>query len=291
MQFEQEVCEDYMNCAKNMGETIFVGKPSKCERVLKENCKKLTKKLAFSKNSKIIKLMSVIPTIVIVEDDKDLLTYLQQLLSSKRYTVFPASTGSQALQLVEDVHPSLVLLDLTLPDIRGEIVCENIKKLFPKLPVIMVTAKDDKKDIISGFSIGADDYVTKPFDSDELLARIQAKLRQPDVQSKLTIADLVIDTDTMEVTRNGKSIPLTQTEYSLLHYFAMNPNRVLTREMILSNVWAFTPDIQTRVVDVYVGYLRKKIDRGFSTKLLHSARGFGYMLREEKKVSPTISDE
>lgn len=230
--------------------------------------------------------MSVIPTIVIVEDDQDLLTYLQQLLTSKRYTVFPASTGSQALQLIEEVHPSLVLLDLTLPDIRGEVVCEQMKKILPKLPIIMVTAKDEKKDIISGFSMGADDYITKPFDSDELIARIQAKLRQPEAQSQIIIGDLVINTDTMEVSRNGKLIPLTQTEYSLLHYFAINPNRVLTREMILSNVWAFTPDIQTRVVDVYVGYLRKKIDRGHPTKLIHSARGFGYMLREQK-ADPT----
>lgn len=153
--------------------------------------------------------MSVIPTIVIVEDDQDFLTYLQQLLTSKRYTVFPASTGSQALQLIEEVHPSLVLLDLTLPDIRGEVVCEQMKKLMPKLPIIMVTAKDEKKDIISGFSMGADDYITKPFDSDELIARIQAKLRQPDIQSQIVIGDLVINTDTMEVTRSGKLIPLT----------------------------------------------------------------------------------
>lgn len=227
--------------------------------------------------------MSVIPTIIVVEDDPDLSSFLQQLLTSKRYTVFPASTGSQALQLIEEVHPSLVLLDLTLPDIRGEVVCEQIKKMFPKLPVIMVTAKDEKKDIISGFSIGADDYVTKPFDSDELIARVQAKLRQPEVQSQITIGDLVINTETMEVSRSGKAIPLTQTEYSLLHYFAINPNRVLTREMILSNVWAFTPDIQTRVVDVYVGYLRRKIDHGHDSQLIHSARGFGYMLRDDEK--------
>ncbi len=225
----------------------------------------------------------MIPTIVVVEDDDDLSTYLQQLLTSKRYTVFPAKTGAQALQLINEVQPSLVLLDLTLPDIRGEVICQEIKKLFPKLPVIMVTAKDEKKDVISGFSIGADDYVTKPFDSDELLARIQARLKQPESQSLITISDLAINTDTMEVTRGGKPIELTHTEYSLLHYFALNPNRVLTREMILSNVWAFTPDIQTRVVDVYVGYLRKKIDSKAKEKLIHSVRGFGYMFREKKE--------
>lgn len=226
--------------------------------------------------------MSVIPTIVIVEDDEDLSTYLQQILTSKRYTVFPASTGAQALQLINEVQPSLVLLDLTLPDIRGEVVCQEIKKLFPKLPIIMVTAKDDKKDVISGFSVGADDYITKPFDSDELVARIQARLKQPEAQSVLTVSDLSINTDTMEVTRGGHPIELTHTEYSLLHYFVMNPSRVLTREMILSNVWAFTPDIQTRVVDVYVGYLRKKIDSKSKDKLIHSVRGFGYMFREKK---------
>lgn len=227
--------------------------------------------------------MSVIPTIVVVEDDQDLSTYLQQLLTSKRYTVFPASTGAQALQLIMEVHPSLVLLDLTLPDIKGEVICQEIKKLLPKLPIIMVTGKDDKKDVISGFSAGADDYITKPFDSDELIARVQARLKQPDSQSLITVGDLSINTDTMEVTRAGKLIELTHTEYSLLHYFALNPNRVLTREMILSNVWAFTPDIQTRVVDVYVGYLRRKIDGRSKDKLIHSVRGFGYMLRENKE--------
>lgn len=225
--------------------------------------------------------MSVIPTIVVVEDDQDLSTYLQQLLTNKRYTVFPATTGAQALQLIMEVHPSLVLLDLTLPDIRGEVVCQEIKKLIPKLPIIMVTGKDEKKDVIAGFSAGADDYVTKPFDSDELLARVQARLKEPEAQSTLTFADLTINTDTMEVTRAGRKIELTHTEYSLLHYFAVNPNRVLTREMILSNVWAFTPDIQTRVVDVYIGYLRKKIDSNSKHKLIHSVRGFGYILKED----------
>jgi DNA-binding response OmpR family regulator len=194
--------------------------------------------------------------------------------------VFPASTGSQALQLIESTAPSLVLLDLTLPDIKGEVVCERIKKMYPKLPVIMVTAKEEKKDKLSGFSMGADDYVTKPFDSDELLARIQARLRSPEATAPLKISDLAMNTETMEVTRGGKSISLTQTEYSLLYYFLTNRNRVLTREMILSNVWAFTPDIETRVVDVYVGYLRKKIDANSPIKLLHSVRGFGYILKE-----------
>jgi DNA-binding response OmpR family regulator len=227
--------------------------------------------------------MSVIPTIVIVEDDDDLSTYLQHLLTGKRYTVFPTKTGAQALQLVTEVQPSLVLLDLTLPDIRGEVICQEIKKLFPKLPVIMVTAKDEKKDIVSGFSFGADDYITKPFDSDELIARIQARLKQPEAQSVLSIGDLSVDTDTMEVTLAGKKIELTHTEYSLLHYFLLNTNRVLTREMILSNVWAFTPDIQTRVVDVYVGYLRKKIDTNPKQQFIQSVRGFGYMFREKKE--------
>jgi len=226
--------------------------------------------------------MSVIPTIVIIEDDDDLSTYLQHLLTGKRYTVFPSKTGAQALQLVSEVQPSLVLLDLTLPDIRGEVICQEIKRLFPKIPVIMVTAKDEKKDIVSGFSFGADDYITKPFDSEELLARIQARLRQPEEKSVITVSDLAVNVDTMEVLRAGKPILLTHTEYSLLHYFLMNTNRVLTREMILSNVWAFTPDIQSRVVDVYVGYLRKKIDQNSNEQLIQSVRGFGYMLREKK---------
>ncbi|PWU23523.1 DNA-binding response regulator [Candidatus Cerribacteria bacterium 'Amazon FNV 2010 28 9'] len=223
--------------------------------------------------------MSVVPTIVVIEDDKDLSRYLEELLTSHRYLVYPVNQGVPAIKLVEQISPSLVLLDLTLPDIDGESVCTQLKKTFPSLPIIMLTAKDQGEQIVKGLNLGADDYITKPFNSDELLARVQARLRDNTKDPVIRIGDLEINTETFEVKRGEKNIPLTRTEYTLLHYLALNAGKVLTREMILSTVWAYTPDVESRVVDVYVGYLRQKIDKDFPQKLIVSVRGFGYMLR------------
>ena len=227
--------------------------------------------------------MSVVPTIVVVEDDTDLSRYLEELLTAQRYVVHPVQQGVRALNLIEQVNPNLVLLDLTLPDIAGESVCTEIKKLNPQLPVIMLTAKDQDEEIVNGLNLGADDYITKPFRSEELLARIHARLRETPKDVIIRIADLEINTDTFEVKREGKLIPLTRTEYTLLHYLALNQGKVLTREMVLSNVWSYTPDVESRVVDVYVGYLRRKIDKNYPLKLIVSVRGFGYMLRPPKE--------
>lgn len=225
--------------------------------------------------------MSVVPTIVVVEDEPSLLEYLQDILVNQRFTVHPVNKGTQAISLIEQVNPNLVLLDLSLPDISGETVCAEVKKLFPRMPIIILTAKDDTKDIVAGLGLGADDYITKPFKTEELLARIQARLRDPSSDPVLRIGDLEMNTETFEVKRSDKSIPLTQTEYTLLHYLLTNKNRVLTRDMILSSVWSYTPDVESRVVDVYIGYLRKKIDKGYTNKLIHSMRGFGYSLKDD----------
>ncbi len=225
--------------------------------------------------------MSVVPTIVVVEDEPSLLEYLQDILVNQRFTVHPVNKYTQAIALIEQVNPNLVLLDLSLPDIAGETVCAEVKKLFPRMPIIILTAKDDTKDIVAGLGLGADDYITKPFKTEELLARIQARLRDPSSDPVLRIGDLEMNTETFEVKRANKSIPLTQTEYTLLHYLLTNKNRVLTRDMILSSVWSYTPDVESRVVDVYIGYLRKKIDKGNTNKLIHSMRGFGYSVRDD----------
>ncbi len=225
--------------------------------------------------------MSVVPTIVVVEDEPSLLEYLQDILVNQRFTVHPVNKGTQAISLIEQVNPNLVLLDLSLPDISGETVCAEVKKLFPRMPIIILTAKDDTKDIVAGLGLGADDYITKPFKTEELLARIQARLRDPSSDPVLRMGDLEMNTETFEVKRAEKTIPLTQTEYTLLHYLLTNKNRVLTRDMILSSVWSYTPDVESRVVDVYIGYLRKKIDKGYTNKLIHSMRGFGYSLRDD----------
>lgn len=219
-------------------------------------------------------------TILVVDDDKQLTSFLIQLLIENGYGVEVAHDGTQALQAIERLTPDLVLLDLGLPDIRGETVCQELKRLFPQVPVIMLTAFDSPSDVAKGLNIGADDYIVKPFQGEELIARVRARLRQgQDQNSTLKIDDLEVDTERVEVKRGGKSIQLTQREFMLLEYLMRNPGKVLSREMILNRVWSYTPDIESRVVDVYVGYLRKKIDEPFSKKLIESVRGFGYTIK------------
>jgi len=220
-------------------------------------------------------------TILAVEDDVDLAEFIQELLSDFGFIVQTANDGAEALRTFKKIKPSLVLLDLQLPDINGEEVCKRMKQEDPDVPVIMLTAKDDTKDVVKGLEYGADDYITKPFAGEVLVARINARLRHGGGGKKtLEVADLTLNTETMEVKRGEKLISLTPTEYKLLHYLMTNQNQVLTREMILSHVWAYSPDIESRVVDVYVGYLRNKIDQENDKKLIHSIRGFGYTIKE-----------
>lgn len=220
-------------------------------------------------------------TILVVEDDQGLQKYLKELLLDNGYSVQVAPDGVQALNMINKMVPDLVVLDLGLPNMSGEAVCMEIRKKYPDLRVIILTAKDSISDIVEGLNLGADDYMTKPFVADEFLARIKARLRYTmNSDNKLKVGDLELDNKTLEVKRDDKLISLTPQEFKLLQYLMNNPGRVLTREMILNRVWLYSPDIETRVVDVYMGYLRSKIDQGFEKKLLHSVRGFGYMIKE-----------
>lgn len=219
--------------------------------------------------------------ILIVEDDKGLQKYLKELLLDNGYAVQTASDGIVALEYLKKNEPDIVVLDLGLPTMSGEAVCQEIRKKNKDLPIIILTAKDAITDIVQGLNLGADDYITKPFIADEFLARIKARLRkQGTTESVLKVADLELDSKTMEVTRNGKPIQLTPQEFKLLQYLMSNKGRILTREMILSRIWLYSSDVETRVVDVYIGYLRKKIDSNQQKKLLHSIRGFGYVIKE-----------
>lgn len=220
-------------------------------------------------------------TVLVVEDDSGLQKYLKELLQSNGYFVQTASDGAAALNQIQKLPPDLVILDLGLPNMSGESVCMEIRKKYPDLRVVILTAKDGAADIIHGLDLGADDYMTKPFVADELLARIQARLRYRNGNETLMkVGDLELDTSTFEVKRADKAIQLTPQEFKLLQYLITNKGRILTREMILNRVWLFSPNIETRVVDVYMGYLRKKIDSDSPKKLLHSVRGFGYMIKE-----------
>lgn len=224
----------------------------------------------------------MVSTILVVEDDNGLQKYLKELLLDNGYSVQAVGDGISALNNIKKSPPDLIVLDLGLPNMSGETVCLEIRKKFPDLKVIILTAKDGVSDIIHGLDLGADDYITKPFIADELLARIKARLRNKgaDTDSKMKISDLELDSKTLEVHRESNAIQLTPKEFKLLEYLMRNKGRILTREMILNRIWLYSPDIETRVVDVYMGYLRKKIDSGYKKKLIHSVRGFGYTIKE-----------
>ncbi len=223
----------------------------------------------------------MINKILIVEDDKGLQKYLKEFLLDNQFSPQVSPDGLVALEVVSKTPPDLVILDLGLPNMSGESVFKEIKKKHPALPVIILTAKDSVSDIVENLNMGADDYVTKPFVAEELLARIRARLRHNgEVNNKLRVADLELDESNLEVKRGNKLIQLTPQEFKLLEYLMNNKGRVLTRDMILNRVWLYSQDIETRVVDVYMGYLRKKIDEDNPKKLIHSVRGFGYMIKE-----------
>lgn len=226
-------------------------------------------------------MKNTIYNILIVEDDLSVQKYLKELLIDNDFSVATASDGILALNHIAKVIPDLVVLDLGLPNMSGETVVQEIKKKYPKLLVLILTAKDAMSAKVHTLNLGADDYMTKPFVADEFIARIKARLRNiENGSSTLNVADLALDNDSLEVKRAGKKIQLTPQEFKLLQYLMNNKGRILTREMILNRVWLYSPDIETRVVDVYMGYLRKKIDGGHSKKLLYSVRGFGYSIKE-----------
>ncbi|MFA9288681.1 MAG: response regulator transcription factor [Weeksellaceae bacterium] len=221
-------------------------------------------------------------SILLVEDNAELQESLKLYLQAEGYIVQTAGTGGKAIQLLEKRAPDMVILDLGLPDIQGEAVCYQIRKQYKDVYIIILTARSSTEDVIKGLSLGADDYIAKPFNTEELVARIKAVLRRThSADELLRCGDLELNPKTLEVIRGGKEISLTHTEFKLLHYLLINKERVVTREMILNHVWTYNLDIESRVVDVYIGYLRKKIDDGQKKKLLHSRRGFGYRLTDE----------
>lgn len=221
---------------------------------------------------------SMVYKILVVEDDKNIRDYLVDALKEAGYSVKSTGDGAVALKMVKDSKPDLIVLDLGIESISGETVCEEAKKMYPELPIIILTAKNSTGEIVHGLDMGADDYIPKPFETDELLARIRTRLKQKGTPF-LEIEDLVLDTASYEVRRDGKLIPLTAKEFKLLEYLIINKGAVLSRETILDHIWLYSPEIESRVVDVYIGYLRKKVDEGFENKLIKSVRGFGYTIR------------
>lgn len=220
-------------------------------------------------------------SILLVEDEPDLRKYVQSLLVEQGYSVQTSDRGILALEMIAKAQPNLVILDLGLPDMTGESLCRTIRDSYPDVSIIILTGKSATENVVEGLSLGADDYIIKPFDGAELLARISAHLRRHKPQDEEhTIADLSLNTRTMAVARGGRPIKLTAQEFRLLEYLLINKGKVLSRDMILNRLWQASPDVETRVVDVYIGYLRKKIDKGITPKLIHSIRGFGYVIKD-----------
>lgn len=222
----------------------------------------------------------MLQSVVVIEDEDSIRDYIKDILSENNYSVYTAGDGAAGLELINKYQPDLAIIDLGLPSVSGESVTLEIRKKFPDMLVIILTARDAVTDVINGLNLGADDYMTKPFVGDELVARVKARLRNKEGASALKVADLTLDTKTFEVKRNGKVIDLSPKEFKLLEYLMKNVGQVLTREMILNRIWLYSPDIETRVVDVYMGYLRKKIDNGNEKKLIQSIRGFGYTIKD-----------
>ena len=223
--------------------------------------------------------------ILLVEDEEKLARFVELELTHEGYQVEKAFDGRTGLELAEKGGFDLLLLDIMLPGLNGLEVLRRLRREDSSVPVIMLTARDAVMDKVTGLDMGADDYVTKPFSIEELLARIRAALRKQTVQKKedslLSCADLTVDVSRHRVTRGGKEIELTGREFSLLQFFMENKTIVLSRDQLLEKVWGYDYLGETNVVDVYVRYLRGKIDEGFEPKLLQTVRGVGYVLRDD----------
>ncbi len=231
----------------------------------------------------IMTIMSSALNIVCVEDDVEMAEYLKDVVQGDGHVVYVAHRGIEALKLVEKIKPELVLLDLDLPDITGKEVCERIKDMYPSTRIIMITNYDTQDDVVAGLTIGADDYLSKPIHSKELIARIHSLFRHTKVrEKKLQVDDLILDQQSHMVRRGETEIELSAQEYKLLQYMMQNEGIVLSRNMIIGRIWDGNPDVETRVVDVYIGYLRKKIDFK-KPHLVHTHRGFGYSLKPDLK--------
>jgi heavy metal response regulator len=221
--------------------------------------------------------------ILVIEDEKKVAHFIKKGLEEEHYAVDTAHDGEAGLFMAESNEYDLIVLDLMIPKIDGIEVLRRIRGNKNNVPILVLTARATVEDIVKGLDTGGDDYLTKPFEFVEFLARIRALLRREKIEKEplLKVADLTLSLVTHKVMRKGKEIELTSKEYALLEYFMRNPEKVLTRTMISEHVWDYHFDSLTNVIDVYVNYLRKKIDKDFETKLIHTIRGVGYLMKRE----------
>ena len=226
--------------------------------------------------------MSESSRVLVVDDEPNIVDVISMALRFQGFTVEAAGTGAEALSQVAAFRPDLIVLDVMLPDMEGFEVARRLGAERAGTPIIFLTARDATEDKIRGLTLGGDDYVTKPFSLEELVARIRSILRRAGLAEpetgRLTFEDVELDEDTHEVTRSGSVVDLTATEYRLLRYLLLNPRRVLTRAQLLEHVWDYDFGGDARVLETYVSYLRKKLD-AHGAPLIHTVRGVGYALR------------
>lgn len=222
--------------------------------------------------------------ILVVEDDPKLAKFIESELTLEGYHVTVAPNGLDGLTIARTAEPDLLILDWMLPGISGLDICLRLRSTGVQVPIIMLTAKDEIPDRVTGLNAGADDYVTKPFSIEELLARVKARLRrtQPNDPDSLEFEDLILNCLTREVYRENKLIELTAKEFDLLEFLLRNPRQVITRDRILEKVWGYDFMGESNIIEVYIRALRIKLEASNSKRLLHTVRGVGYVLREQK---------
>ena len=226
--------------------------------------------------------------LLVVDDEPNIRELLSTSLRYAGFEVTAAANGREALDAAEEFQPDLAVLDVMLPDLDGFTVTRRLRSAGRHFPVVFLTARDGTEDKITGLTVGGDDYVTKPFSLDEVVARIRAVLRRTaslddDDAAVLRVDDLELDDDAHEVRRGGEVVELSPTEFKLLRYLMMNPNRVLSKAQILDHVWEYDFNGDASIVESYISYLRRKIDVGGREKMIHTKRGVGYMLRTADK--------
>ena len=221
--------------------------------------------------------------LLVVEDEPNLLSVIRKGLSEKNHDVSAALDGTTALQMIEENSFDVIILDVMLPDINGIEICRRVRAAGNFVPILMLTALSSSENVVTGLNAGADDYLAKPFRFTELEARINALARRAGQEHRpaevISIEDLQIDRRSKTVKRGNDDIILTAKEFKLLYYLAKNTGIILSREKILDNVWNINFDMNTNVVDVYINYLRNKIDKPYSNKLIHTIKGLGYVLK------------
>lgn len=223
-------------------------------------------------------------TILIVDDDEKIVSMLRRGLAFEGYEVQTASNGAEGLNKLMDKEPDVVVLDVMMPQIDGFEVCRRLRAAGSKVPILMLTAKDEVQSRVTGLDTGADDYLVKPFALEELLARVRALLRRKSdladaADNRLTYEDLILDNDSREVLRDGKRLELTAKEFELLNLFMQNPKRVLSRDLIMDKIWGYDYSGESNVLEVYIAMLRQKTEEHGGKRLIQTIRGAGYILR------------